>query len=455
MADQYDVIVIGGGPGGYVGAIRSAQLGLKTAVVEYDKPGGRCLNYACIPAKTMLHSAELFDHAQNSAELGIKVKSAELDWTALGERRAKVSETLSGGVKMLWDKNKVEWIEGEGSLTADGDVKVGDTTYGAGAVVLATGSVALAIPGVEFSERVVDTWGAWSLPSLPKKLAVVGAGASGAEIASAYARYGTEVTLIEMLDRMLPAEDADVVKIVERHFKKQGIEVMTETKVTEVDAQKSQVKLKAGDEGLAVDYLAIAGGRRPDTDALGLGEANVETEEDGKVKIDAYQRTSNAKVFAIGDLVRGPALAHKAMEEGVVAVETIAEQPTHPVDPNLVPGATFCEPQVASVGMTEQQARDAGNDVKVGRLKLGAVGAGTVYDDREGIVKIVADSEYGEILGAHVVGNRACDMISELVNTIALEGGYQELARIVHPHPTISEAVLDAARAVDGWATHQ
>jgi dihydrolipoamide dehydrogenase len=455
MADGYDVIVIGGGPGGYVAAIRSAQLGLKTAVVEHDKPGGRCLNYACIPAKTMLHSAELFDRAQNSADLGIKVKSAELDWKALAERRAKVSETLSGGVKMLWDKNKVEWIEGEGSLTADGDVKVGDTTYGGGSIVLATGSVALAIPGVEFSERVVDTWGAWSLPSLPKKLAVVGAGASGAEIASAYARYGTEVTLIEMLDRILPAEDGDVVKIVERHFRKQGIEVLTETKVEDVDAQKSQVKLKAGDNDLAVDYLAIAGGRRPDTDALGLAEAKVETEDDGKVKIDSYQRTSNPKVFAIGDLVRGPALAHKAMEEGVVAVETIAEQPTHAVDPNLVPGATFCEPQVASVGMTEQQARDAGNDVKVGRFKLGAIGAGTVYDDREGIVKIVADSEYGEILGAHVVGNRACDMISELVATIALEGGYQELARIVHPHPTVSEAVLDAARAVDGWATHQ
>jgi dihydrolipoamide dehydrogenase len=455
MADAYDVIVIGGGPGGYVAAIRSAQLGKKTAVVERDKPGGRCLNYACIPAKTMLHTAEIFDHARNGAELGVKVKSAELDWKALGERRAKVSETLASGVKMLWDKNKVGWIEGEGSLTADGDVAVGDTTYGAGAVVLATGSVAMAIPGADFSDRVVDTWGAWSLPSQPQKLAVIGAGASGAEIASAYARYGTEVTLIEMLDQILPAEDKDVVKVVERHFKKQGIEVLTGTKVEDVEAQKSQVKLKAGDKDLTVDYVAIAGGRRSDTDALGLAEANVETEEDGKVKIDAYQRTSNPKVFAIGDLVRGPALAHKASEEGVVAVETIAEHPTHPVDPNLVPGATFCEPQVASVGMTEQQARDAGNDVKVGRFKLGAIGAGIVYDDREGIVKIVADSEYGEILGAHVVGNRACDMISELVDTIALEGGYQELARIVHPHPTISEAVLDAARAVDGWATHQ
>ncbi|MGH2952546.1 MAG: dihydrolipoyl dehydrogenase [Solirubrobacterales bacterium] len=455
MADSFDVIVIGGGPGGYVAAIRSAQLGKKTGVVEKDKPGGRCLNYACIPAKTMLHTAEILDHAQNSAELGVKVSKASLDWKALAERRAKVSETLSGGVKMLWDKNKVEHIEGEASLTTDANVEVGGTTYEAGAVVLATGSVELPIPGVEFSDRVLDTWGAWSLPEQPKRLAVVGAGASGSEIASAYVRYGTEVLLIEMLDQILPLEDKDVAKIVDRHFKKQGIEVSTGTKVESVEPAAKSVKVKYGDQEVEVDYLAIAGGRAPDTAALGLDAAKVETEDGGRIKIDEYQRTSNPKVFAIGDLVRGPALAHKAMEEGVVAVETIAEVSTHPIDPDLVPGATFCEPQVASVGMTEQEAKDAGKDVKVGRFKLGAVGAGTVYDDREGIVKIVADSEYGEILGAHIVGNRACDMISEFVDTIALEGGYQELARIVHPHPTISEAVLDAARAVDGWATHQ
>jgi len=455
MADEYDVIVIGGGPGGYVAAIRAAQLGKRTAVVERDKPGGRCLNYACIPAKTMLYTAELLDHARNSAELGVKVKDASLDWKALGERRAKVSDTLASGVKMLWDKNKVTWIEGEGALDENANVVVGDDTYEAGAVVLATGSVALPIPGVEFSERVVDTWGAWSLPDQPKRIAVVGGGASGAEIASAYVRYGTEVTLIEMLDQILPAEDKDVVRIVDRHFKKQGIDVMTGTKVESVDAGSKSVKLKAGEAELEVDYLAIAGGRAPDTESLGLEAAGVATGDGGRIEIEADQRTSNPKVFAIGDLVRGPALAHKAMEEGVVAVETIADHPTHPIDPDLVPGATFCDPQVASVGMTEQQARDAGKDVKVGRFKLGAIGAGTVYDDREGIVKIVADSEYGEILGAHIVGNRACDMISELVDTIALEGGYQELARIVHPHPTISEAVLDAARAVDGWATHQ
>jgi dihydrolipoyl dehydrogenase len=455
MADSYDVIVIGGGPGGYVAAIRAAQLGRKTAVVESDKPGGRCLNYACIPAKTMLYTAELFDHASNGAEFGITVKGASLDWKALGARRAKVSESLSSGVKMLWDKNKVEMIQGEGALTGDGNVKVGGQTYEAGAVVLATGSVSLAIPGVEFSERVVDTWGAWSLPEQPKKIAVVGAGASGAEIASAYGRFGTEVILIEMLDQILPAEDKDMARVVERAFKKQNITISTGTKVESVDAGKSSVKVKYGDTDTEVDYLCIAGGRAPDTEALNLGEAGVEMEDNRNVKVDEYQRTSNPKIYAIGDLVGRKALAHKASEEGVVAVEHASGVETYPVDENLVAGATFCHPQVASVGVTEAQAKEAGHQVKVGRFKLGAVGAGTVYDDREGLVKIVADSEYGEILGAHIVGNRACDMISELVDTMALEGGYQELARIVHPHPTISEAVLDAARAVDGWAIHQ
>jgi dihydrolipoamide dehydrogenase len=454
MADSYDVIVIGGGPGGYVAAIRAAELGQKTAVVEQDKPGGRCLNYACIPAKTLLHTADLFDQARNGADLGIKADGVSLDWEALGKRRAKVSETLAGGVKMLWDKNKVEMIEGEGSLTAESNVKVGGDTYEAGAVVLATGSVSLPIPGVEFDGRIVDTWGAWSLPERPARIAVVGAGASGTEIASAYTRFGTEVTLIEMLDRILPLEDKDMARVVERHFKKQGITISTGTPVEKVEASGDTVKVSYGDQSAEVDYLCVAGGRAPDTEVLNLEAAGVRTGDGGRVEIDEYQRTSNEKVYAIGDLVRGPALAHKASEEGVVAVERIAGVETHPVDVGLVAGATFCEPQVASVGLTEEQAKEAGRDIKVGKFKLGGAGASVVYDDREGLVKIVADSEYGEILGAHVVGNRACDMIPELVDTMALEGGYQELARIVHPHPTMSEAILDAARAVDGWAIH-
>ncbi len=454
MAESFDTIVIGGGPGGYVAAIRSAQLGKKTAVVERDKPGGRCLNYACIPAKTVLRTAEIYSEARDSAELGVVAKEVELDWDALGKRRAAVSESLSGGVKMLWDKNKVTWIEGEGALTADGDVQVGDEVHEAGTVVLATGSTPLPIPGVEFGDRVLDTWGAWSLPARPGRIAVVGAGASGCEIASAYGRFGTEVLLLEMLDQILPAEDKDMARVVERAFKKQNIEISTGTPVENVEASGDSVKLTYGDSSTEVEYLCIAGGRAADVEGLGLDAAGVELEQNGKVKVDEFGRTTNAKVYAIGDLVNAKALAHKASEEGVVAVEHAAGVATHPVNQDLVPGATFCHPQVASVGLTEAAAKEAGHDVKVGKLKLGGVGGATVYDDKEGLVKLVVDSKYGEILGAHIVGNRACDMIAELVATMALEGGYQELARIVHPHPTISEAIFEAARAVDKWATH-
>src|ERR1700742_151583 len=455
MPDSFDTIIIGGGPGGYVAAIRAAQLGRKTAVVERDKAGGRCLNYACIPAKTLLRTAEIYAEAKEGAELGIVAKDVSIDWEALGQRRAKVSESLSNGVKLLWDKNKITQIEGEGSLTAEGNVKVGDEVYEAGAVVIATGSVASPIPGVKFGGRVVDTWGAWSLPEQPQKIAVVGAGASGSEIASAYARFGTEVILIEMLDQILPAEDKDIAKIVERSFKKQGIEISTGAPVENVEVGSDSVKFSYGDKSAEVDYLCIAGGRGPDTEGLGLEAAGIELDEKGrKIKVDEFQRTTNPKVFAIGDLVNKKALAHKAEEEGVVAVETAGGVDTEPVNQDLLVGATFTHPQVASVGLTEAAAKEAGHEVRIGKQKISGEGAGTVYDDKDGIVKLVVDSTYGEVIGAHIVGNRACDMIAELVATMALEGGYQELSRIVHPHPTVSEAVLDAARAVDGWAIH-
>ncbi len=452
---SYDVIVIGGGPGGYVAAIRAAQLGQKTAVIEKDKPGGRCLNYACIPAKTVLRSAEVFaEVSEKGAELGVKASGLSVDWKAVQARRAAVSETLADGVQMLWKKDKVDLIAAEGSLQGGGKVKAGKDTHEAKAIVLATGSVAMPIPEIEFSDRVIDTWGAWSLEKMPAALVVAGAGASGAEIASAYARMGVEVTLVEMLGQLLPLEDKDMARVVERQFKQDGIEMLLGTKVEGVSETKTGVKVKAGDKEVKADHLVIAGGRRPDTEALGLDAAGVETEDNGQISVDEYQRTSAEGVYAIGDIVRGPALAHKASEEGVVAVESAAGAPTHPVDINLIAGATFCHPQVASVGLTEEQAKETGRQIKVGKFKLGGAGASVVYDDRAGLVKIVADPEYGEILGAHIVGNRACDMISELVATMALEGGYPELARIVHPHPTMSEAVLDAARAVDGWAIH-
>lgn len=455
MADSYDVIVVGSGPGGYVAAIRAAQLGLKTAVVERDDVvGGRCLNYACIPAKTLLRAAELLEEARNGAEQGVIAKDVSIDFPKLHERREAVRTTLTGGVAGLLKKNKVEVIRGEGSLTAEGDVKVGDEVYETKSVILATGSVALPIPGTEFGDRVLDTWGAWSMPELPKRIAVVGAGASGSEIASAYIRFGAEVKLIEMLDQILPAEDKDVVRIVERTFKKQGIEVLTGARVENVEAGAKSVKFSAGGSEHEVDYMFIAGGRGPDVAALNLDAVGIKLSDAGKIDVDAGQQTSAEGIYAIGDITPGPALAHKASEEGIVAAEKIAGQTVHAIDIDSIAGATFCQPQVASVGLTEAQAKEAGHEIKTGKFKLGGVGAGAVYDDRDGLVKLVVDSKYGEILGAHIVGNRACDMIAELVAVKDLEGGYQELARIIHPHPTISEAIPEAARAVDGWATH-
>ncbi|HWH20208.1 MAG TPA: dihydrolipoyl dehydrogenase [Solirubrobacterales bacterium] len=454
MAEKFDTIVIGGGPGGYVAAIRSAQLGRKTALVERDKVGGRCLNYACIPAKTMLRSAELYDNLRGAAELGVVAGDLAIDWEALGRRRAGVSVKVSGGVGFLLGKNKVTVIEGSGSLTADGDVAVAGDVYEAGLVILATGSVALPIPGADFGGRVVDTWGAWSLPELPRKIAVVGCGSSGTELASAYIRFGTEVLIFEAIDQILPAEDLEMSKVVERAFRRQGIEISTGTPVRNVEASADSVRFTYGENSAEVDYLCIAGGRAPDVEGLGLAEAGIELEASRRVKVDEYGQTTNRKVFAIGDLVRGKALAHKASEEGVFAVERALGVDTHPVDQRLIVGATFTHPQVASVGLTEAQAREAGYEVKIGKQKLSAEGAGVVYDDKEGLVKLVVDARTGEILGAHMVGDRACDMIAELVATMAIEGGYQELERVVHPHPTASEAILDAARAVDGWAIH-
>ncbi len=455
MADAYDVIVIGSGPGGYVAAIRASQLGLKTAVIEKDQTGGRCLNYACMPAKTILHAADVYDEAANgAAELGIKVEGVSVDWTAVQGRREEIRLGLTGGVAGLLKKNKIELLEGTGSLVGPGKVAVDGTEYETKNVLLATGSVALPIPGVSFGERVLDTWGAWSLPELPKSLAVVGAGASGAEIASAYGRFGTDVLLIEMLDQILPAEDKDMARVVERAFKKQNITVSTGAPVENVKPGKGSVKLTYGEESAEVDYLVIAGGRGADVEALNLDGVGVKLGDGGRIEVDPAQRTSVDGIYAIGDLTPGPALAHKASDEGIVAVEAIAGKTTHPIDIERIVGATFCHPQVGSIGMTEAQAKEAGHKVKVGKFKLGGVGAAQVYEDRDGMVKIVADAEYGEILGAHIVGNTACNMIIELVATQALEGGYQELARVIHPHPTISEAVMEAARAVDGWATH-
>jgi dihydrolipoamide dehydrogenase len=450
---SYDTIVIGSGPGGYVAAIRAAQLGRKTAVVERDKVGGRCLNYACIPAKAVLRSADLLTEIREAGDFGLKVGSVEVDYTAVQARREKVVTTLTSGVSGLFKKNGIDLIEGDASLGADGDVRVGDDSYGAAGVILATGSVPRAIPGVELGGRVLGTEQAWALQELPARLAVVGAGASGAEIASGFARLGSEVILVEALDRLLPSEDADISRLVERGLKKQGITVHTGTPISDVQASDSSVSFAIGETKAEVDYLVICAGRGADVEALGLAEAGIEL-EGGLIKVDGAMRTSRAGVYAIGDLVPGPALAHKASDEGVIAVEDSAGLPTHPISYVDIPRATFCTPNVGSFGLTEAQAKEQGYDVVVGKVPYGAVGGGTVYGDRTGLVKIVGESKYGELLGGHIVGSRATELIQELVNVRALEGGFPEVGRIIHGHPTLSEAVMEAGRAADGWLIH-
>jgi dihydrolipoamide dehydrogenase len=492
---SYDAIVIGSGPGGYVAAIRAAQLGKKTAVVEKDKVGGRCLNYACIPAKAVLRSADLLSEIREAGDYGLSVSGVEVDYAAVQGRREKVVATLVGGVGGLFKKNSIDLIEGEASLLrapggagdapsagngegggAGGDnekegaprarVRVGDRELTATTVILATGSVKRSIPGVEFGGRVIGTEEAWALAELPARLAVVGAGASGAEIASGFARLGTDVMLFELLDRVLPTEDADISRLVERGLKRQGIAIHTGTPIAGVQAGETSVRFSygggsggadgagGGAQSAEVDYLVIAAGRGPDVDALGLAAAGVDLDEQGLVRVDGAQRTSAAGIYAIGDLVHGPALAHKASDEGIVAAEDSAGLPTHPLAYVDIPRATFCTPNVGSFGLTEEQAREQGYDVVVGKVPYGAVGGGTVYGDRTGLVKLVGESKYGELLGGHIVGSRATELIQELVNVRALEGGFAEVARIVHGHPTLSEAVMEAGRAADGWLVH-
>jgi dihydrolipoamide dehydrogenase len=455
---KYDCIVIGTGPGGYVAAIRAAQLGMKTAVVEKDRIGGRCLNYACIPAKAVLRAADVLTEAQHAGDFGIKVGDVSVDFGGVVKHRKSVVEKLTGGVGGLMKKNKIDVIEGFGSITDEGNVKIGGqfdgTEVEATTVVLACGSVPKPLLGLTFGKRVLSTETMWGLDEQPKRLAVIGAGASGSEVASAFGRLGTEVALFEALPQILPLEDKDIARAAAREIAKQNVNIVTDANVESVDVSDDGVKIAyGGDNSESFDYLCIAAGRGPDVEGLGLDEAGVKLDENGLIEVDGAQRTSLKGVYAIGDLVRGKALAHKASDEGVIAVEDAAGMETHPIDQLFVPAATFCYPQVASFGLTEQQARDEGYDVTVGRIPITAVGAPTVYGDR-GMVKIVGDKKYGELLGGHVVCAKAADLIQELVVARDLEGGYPEVARSIHPHPAFAEAIMEAARAADGWLIH-
>jgi dihydrolipoamide dehydrogenase len=455
---KYDCIVIGSGPGGYVAAIRAAQVGLKTAVVEKGNTGGRCLNEACIPAKAILRVAEVYQEVQHASSFGVEVDGASLDYSGATKHRDKVIKTLTSGVGMLLDKNKVDLIEGFGSVTDDGNVKIGGqfdgTEIETERVILACGSVSKPLLDLQFGKRILDTAGMWLLNEQPKRLCVIGAGASGTEIASAFGRLGTEVALLEALPQILPLEDEEIAKACAREIRKQNVRIETEAKVEGAEASDSGVSVSFNGESEEFDYLVIAAGRGPDVEGLGLEEAGIERDERGLVKVDGRLRTSRPGVWAIGDMVPGPALAHKASDEGIIAVEDAAGHDVHEIDYTYIPAVTFCHPQVASFGLTEKAAREADHDVVVGKIPMGAVGAPTVYGDRGGMVKIVGDKQYGEILGGHIVSVKAADLIQELVNARELEGGYPEVARTIHPHPAFAETVMEAARATDGWLIH-
>jgi dihydrolipoamide dehydrogenase len=455
---SYDCIVIGSGPGGYVAAIRAAQLGMKTAVVEKGNTGGRCLNEACIPAKAMLRVAEVFGEVQHAGDFGVKVDGSSVDYKGATKHRDKVVKTLTGGVGMLFKKNKIDLIEGFASLTDDGNVKIGGqfdgTEIQTERVILATGSVAKPILDLKFGKRILDTAGMWLLNEQPKRLCVIGAGASGTEIASALGRLGTEVVLLEALDQILPLEDHEVARACAREIAKQNVRIETGAKVEGAEASDKGVSVSFNGEKEEFDYLVIAAGRAPDVEGLGLDEAGIDRDDRGMIKVDGRLRTSRQGVWAIGDMVPGPALAHKASDEGIIAVEDAAGNEPHEIDYTYIPAVTFCHPQVASFGLTEKAARDAGHDVVVGKVPMGAVGAPTVYGDRGGLVKIVGDKKYGEILGGHICSVKAADLIQELVNARELEGGYPEVARTIHPHPAFAETVMEAARATDGWLIH-
>jgi dihydrolipoamide dehydrogenase len=461
--ESFDLVVVGGGPAGYVGAIRGAQLGLRTALVERDKVGGTCLHVGCIPTKVMLHTAQLLEDMRGASEFGIAVDAPRLDMAALHRRRDRVVTTNFRGVEYLMRKNGITVFAGDGRLLDAASLRVtaanGTTTdLRAGAILLATGSKPRSLPGVAIdNERVLDSTGALRLTEVPGSIAIIGAGAVGSEFASVFAAFGAKVALIEYLPSCLPLEDEEVAAVLTKALQRRGVTVKTGTAVTGVrsDGGGVQVALRGGDaeETVAADYALIAVGRAPLVDGLGLDAAGLAV-EGGALPVDARMRTSVETIYAAGDMIGGLLLAHVGSAEAIVAVEAIAGHDPAPLDPLLMPRATYSIPQVASVGLTERQAKEAGRDVAVGRFQFMANARAAILNHREGLVKIVADRELGEILGVHLAGPEVTELLPEAVLGKSLEATVLEIGQAVHAHPTLSEAIHEAALGALGRAIH-
>ncbi|RMG88532.1 MAG: dihydrolipoyl dehydrogenase [Bacteroidetes bacterium] len=463
---NFDLIVIGSGPGGYVAAIRAAQLGMNVAVVEKESLGGICLNWGCIPTKALLKSAQVFEYIQHAENYGIKISKASADFEGMIKRSRGVAESMSKGIQFLFKKNKINVINGFGVLKRGKKVEVTaadgkKTEYSANHIIVATGARAKELPNLKIDhKKIIGYREAMTLPKQPKRMVVVGAGAIGVEFAYFYNAIGTEVTVVEFMEQgLVPREDKDISKELTRNFKKAGIEVLANTAVETVDTAGKTCKVtaknrKTGKETvIECDVVLSAAGVTPNTENIGLESLGIRTER-GLIQVDEYYKTNVPGIYAIGDVIPGPALAHVASAEGILCVEKIAGHEVQPIDYNNIPSCTYCSPEIASVGYTEAAAKEAGYDIKVGKFPFSASGKAKAAGSPEGFVKVIYDAKYGELLGAHMIGANVTEMIAEIVAARKLETTGHEIIKAIHPHPTMSEAIMEASAAAYDEVIH-
>ena len=455
---KYDVIVLGSGPGGYVTAIRASQLGLKTAVIEKESLGGVCLNWGCIPTKALLKSAQVFEYLKHANDYGLTVKEFDKDFDAVVNRSRTVADGMSKGVQFLMKKNKIDVISGYGTLKTGKKVDVDGTEYTADHIIIATGARSRELPNLpQDGKKVIGYRKAMTLKEQPKKIVIVGSGAIGVEFAYFYNSMGTDVTIVEYMPRIVPIEDEDVSKQLERSFKKGGIKILTSTEVTAVDTSgegvKAMIKTKKGEEVLEADMVLSAVGIKTNIENIGLEDVGIVTDRD-KILVNDFYQTNIPGYYAIGDVTPGPSLAHVASAEGILCVEKIAGQHVEAIDYGNIPGCTYCTPEIASVGLTEAQAKDKGIDIKVGKFPFSASGKASAGGHKEGFVKVIFDAKYGEWLGCHMIGTGVTDMIAEAVLGRKLETTGHEVLKTIHPHPTMSEAVMEAVADAYGEVIH-